>query len=272
MDPLMLVAEWWWIAPVAAGGVTAGAIGMRRRSRSSGRRLAVDAARHDLKIAQTAIVEKKAAVKVARADVAHVSAERAARRATPEQVASAKRMLRDSERDVKAAAADIRARQARLQAARAAIPAPSAPRPLDRLRSEHDAIVLQWMQYETDPARQIAYPAMTDVKQPATAAYLRAAGRATDLRREAGDRPTPAEFAAYRDGVAQLARAFEIAEHAARVAAGERPAAPAWQDAAQDAISRSAEAIDRAAEAAASAFTAWTARGRKPPRPPRDDT
>ncbi|MCK2036019.1 hypothetical protein KZC51_07700 [Microbacterium sp. SSW1-49] len=272
MDPLMLVAEWWWIAPVAAGGVTAGVIGVRHRSRSSGRRLAVDAARHDLKIAQTAIVEKKAAVKVARADVAQVSAERAARRATPEQVASAKRMLRDAERDVKAAAADIRARQARLQAARAAIPAASAPRPLDRLRSEHDAIVVQWMQYETDPSRQIAYPAMTDVKQPTTAAYLRAAGRATDLRREAGDRPTPAEFAAYRDGVAQLARAFEIAEHAARVAAGERPAAPAWHDAAQDAISRSAEAIDRAAEAAATAFTAWTARGRKPPRPPRDDT
>jgi hypothetical protein len=263
MDPLMLLAEWWWLAPVAAGGVTAGAIGVRRRTKRSGRRLAVDAARHDLKLAQSGIAEKRADVKIAKADLAHVSAERAARRATPEQLASARRMLRDAERNVKAATADIRARRARLQAARAAIPAASAPRPLERLRADHDAIVVRWMQYETDPALQIAYPAMTDVKQPATAAYLRAAGRATDLRREAGDRPTPAEFAAYRDGVAQLARALDVAEHGARVTAGEAPAGPGWQDAAQEALSRSAEAIDRAAGAAASAFSAWTTRGRK---------
>lgn len=258
----MLLAEWWWLAPVAAGGVTAGAIGVGRRTKRSGRRLAVDAARHDLNLARSGIAEKRAAVKIARADVAHVAAERAARRATPDQLASARRMLRDAERDVKSATADIRARRARLQAARAAIPSSSAPRPLERLQAEHDAVVARWMQYETDPARQIAYPAMTDVKQPATAAYLRAAGRATDLRREAGDRPTPAEFAAYRDGVAQLARALDVAEHGARVNAGEAPAGPGWQDAAQEALSRSAEAIDRAAGAAASAFGAWTARKR----------
>lgn len=269
MDPLSLAVELWWIAPVAVGGVTAGAIGLRHRSRSSGRRLAVDAARLDLRTARAGIAEKRAAVKIAKADVAHVSAERAARRASPEQVASARRMLRDAERDVKAAIADIKARNARLTAARAAIPSASAPRPLDRLRSEHDAIVVRWMQYETDPAWQIAYPGMTDVKQPATAAYLRAAGRATDLRREAGDRPTPAEFAAYRDAVAQLARALDVAEHAARVTAGEISGAPGWQDAAQDALSRSAEALDRAAGMAASAFSTWTKRGRKDPEPPR---
>ncbi|WEK62389.1 MAG: hypothetical protein P0Y60_06465 [Candidatus Microbacterium colombiense] len=269
MDPWLLVGEWWWIAPVAAGGIAAGAFGVRRRARSSGRRLAVDAARHDLKIAQTVVVEKRVAVKVARADVAHASAERAAGRATPDQLASAKRMLREGERDAKVAAADVRARQARLQAARAAIPPASAPRPLDRLREQHDAIVVRWMQYETDPARQISYPAMTDVKQPATAAYLRAAGQATDRRREAGDHPSPADFSAYRDAVAQLARALDVAEHAARVKAGELPAGAAWQDAAQDALARSAEALDRAAGAAASAFTAWTTRGRKRPEDPR---
>lgn len=177
-------------------------------------------------------------------------------------------MLRDTERDVKAATADVKARYARLQAARAAIPSASAPRPLERLRSDHDAIVVRWMQYETDPARQIVYPSMTDVKQPETAAYLRAAGRATDLRRDAGDRPTPAQFGAYRDAVAQLARALDVAEHAARVKAGEIPPGSGWQGTAQDAFSRSAEALDRAANAAASALNSWTKRGRKDPDAP----
>lgn len=265
MDPLLLLAEFWWTAPVAAGGVTAGAFGLRRRrSRTSGRRIAVDAAQYDLKRARTAIAEKRAAVKTARADVAHAMAERAARRATPEQVASARRRLRDAELDVKAAIADIRARHARLQAARAAIPASSEPRPLERLRAEHDAVVGRWMLYETDLARQIAYPSMTDVKQPATAAYLRAAERANDRRRDAGDRPSPVEYSAYRDAVSQLATALDVAEHAARATAGEVTSGPGWQDAAQDVLTRSAEAFDKAAGAAASALNAWTSRTRKP--------
>lgn len=203
------------------------------------------------------------AVKLARADVARISAERNAGRATPEQVAGAKRMLRAKENDAKAAAADVRAKQVRLNAARAAIPAASAPRPLERLQAEHDAIVTRWMRYETDTALQIAYPAMTDVKQPATAEYLRAAGYAVETRRAATGRVSAADFAAYRDAVADLERAFEAAEHAARVQAGEAPqASSAWQDAAQDMISRSADAIDRAAGAAASALAAWNARKR----------
>lgn len=266
MDPLILLGEWWWTAAVAAGGITAGAIGIRRRNTRSGRRIAVDAARHDLKAARIAVVEKRAAVKVARAEHAHVSAQRSARSATPEQVASARRMLRDAEQTAKAASADVRAKQARLNAARAALPATSAPRPIERLHAEHEAIVARWMVYETDPGLQIAYPSMSDVKQPATAAYLRAADRATEARRTASENPTPAEFSAYRDAVADLARAFDVAEHAARIQAGAEPTASAWQGAAQEAIARSAEAIDRAAGAAASAFTAWSQRKR-----PRDD-
>ncbi|MGG1909543.1 hypothetical protein AB1285_21505 [Microbacterium sp. NRRL B-14842] len=46
MDPFLLVAEWWWLVPTAAAGVTAGAIGVRRRNTRSGRRLEYDAARH----------------------------------------------------------------------------------------------------------------------------------------------------------------------------------------------------------------------------------
>ena len=262
MDPLLLVAEWWWIAPAAAGAGAVGVMGVRGRSRASGRRLAYDAARANLKAARQLATERRLALKVARADLAHVTAQRAARTATPEQVASAKRMLRDRERDAKAATAEVRARQARLSAARAEIPVSSGPRPLERLHLAHDAVTARWMQYETDAARQIAYPAMTDVKRPATAAYLRAAGHANECRRGASGKITPADFTAYRDAVADLERAFDVAEHAAKVQAGEAPPAPAWQDAAQDVLSRSAEALDRAADAAASAIATWTNRSR----------
>ncbi|MFS0893015.1 hypothetical protein [Microbacterium sp. 179-I 3D3 NHS] len=261
MDPLLLVAEWWWIAPAAAAAGTVGVIGVNRRSSStSGRRLEFDAARHDLRVAQQLAVERRTALKIARADLARLMAERAAQRATADQVAGARRMLRERERDAKAAQADVRARQVRLNAARAAIPAASAPRPLDRLRAQHDAVVARWMRYETDPGLQIAYPAMTDVRRAETAAYLRAAGQATDARRAVDGRATAAEYGVYRDAVAELERAFEAAEHAARVHAGEVPPSGAWQDAAQDMLSRSSEAIDRAAAAAASVISAWTQR------------
>lgn len=134
---------------------------------------------------------------------------------------------------------------------------------MERLHAAHDAVTARWMRYETDPALQISYPAMTDVKSSETAAYFRSAGHATDMRRAAAGRITPAEFAAYRDAVAELERAFEAAEHAAKVQAGEAPTTAAWQDAAQDMLSRSAEALDRAAGAAAAALSSWTNR-RKP--------
>lgn len=271
MDPLLLAAEWWWIAPAAVAAGTVGVMGMRRRSSTvSGRRLAVDAARHDLREAQLVAAERRTAWKIARADLARITAERAAQRATAEQVAGARRMLRERERDAKAAFADVRARQVRLNAARAAVPSASEPRPLERLHAAHDAVTARWMRYETDPALQISYPAMTDVKNPETAVYFRAAGHAVDMRRAAVGRITPAEFAAYRDAVAELERAFEAAEHAAKVQAGEAPATAAWQDAAQDMLSRSAEAIDRAAGAAAAALSSWTSR-RKPDRSDKSD-
>ncbi len=262
MEPLILLSEWWWTAAVGVGGVTAGGIALRRRSVRSGRRLEVDAARIDLRAAQQTSTERRLAVKLARADVTRISAERSARRATAEQVAGAKRLLRDKENDARAAAADVRAKQVRLTAARASVPRASEPRPLERLQAQHDAITARWMRYETDAALQIAYPAMTDVKHPATAAYARAAGHAVDARREAAHSPRADTYAAYRDSVADLERALEAAEYAARVHAGEAPAAPAWQTTAQDLLSRSTEAIDRAAGAAASAIAAWNDRRR----------
>lgn len=265
MDPLLIVAEWWWLAPAAAAAGAVGVFGLRRRSRRSGRRLAVDAARHDLRTAQQTVAERRLALKVTRAEYARIAAERAAGRASADRVAGARRILRERERDMKAVHAEVRVRRVRLSAAKAAVPPASAPRPLERLRAEHEAITARWMRYETDPALQISYPAMTDVRQAATAAYLRAAGRANDLRREAQHTPTPAAYSAYRDAVSDLESAFEAAEHRARVLAGEAPQT-AWQEAAQDVLSKSAEAIDQAAGAVSAAFAAWSARKR-----PRDD-
>lgn len=280
MDPFwLLAAEFWWVAPTAIGAGTLGVIGVRRRAGAGGRRLAYDAARADLREAQRAAAERRMAVKVASAEHARVAAERAASRASADEVASARRALRQAEKDAKAAAADVRVRRARVKATAADIPSASAPErlPLARLRAAHDAILARWVDYETDPAKLIAFPSMSDARDPATAAFLGASERARDLRREMSDRPTPAEFSAYRDAVAQLERAFDVAERNAQSRArGTGPvtdstAPGGWQETAQDVLSRSTEAWGRAADAAASAIAAWNARDRggadaKPPR------
>lgn len=266
----MLATEWWWIAPTAVGAGAVTAVGVRRRSSTSGRRLAFDAARDDLKEAQREVGERRRAVKIARAEHARLVAERTASRATSADVASARRTLKQAEQNAKAAAADVRARRVHLNVARAEIPAASKRErfPVARLHRSHDTITARWMEYETDPAKLIAYSTMSDAKDPATAAFLRAAREAQELRPAADARITTEEFAAYRDAVAHLERTFDVAEHTAKARAnGVDPnAAPAWQDAAQQVFSKSAETFDKAAEVAASALAAWNAR-----RPHRKD-
>lgn len=266
MDPLILAAEWWWIAPAAVGAGAVTAAGVRRRGRTSGRRLAFDAAKEDLKEAQYRAAESRRSVKLARAEHARLVAERTASRASTADVSSARRVLKQAEQEAKVAAADIKARRVQLNVARAEIPAGSKREryPVARLHRAHDAITARWMDYETDPAKLIAYPAMSDAKDPATAAFLSASRRAQDLRPEEAARTTTAEYAAYRDAVAQLERTFDVAEHAAKArAAGRDPnAAPVWQDTAQQVFTRSADVIDKATGAAASAFAAWNARNK----------
>lgn len=262
----MLAAEWWWIAPTAVGAGTATALGVRRRRTTSGRRLALDAARSDLKEAQYTVAQQRRTVKLARAEHARLVAERTASRASPADVSSARRILKQAEQDAKIAAADVRARRVHVSVARAEIPTTSQREryPVVRLHRAHDAITARWMEYETDPAKLIAYPSMSDVTDPATSAFLSASRHALELRPAPGVRITTEEFAAYRDAVAHLERAFDVAEHSAKArAAGKDPnAAPAWQDTAQQVFTRSADALDKAAGAAASAFAAWNARRR----------
>lgn len=228
--------------------------------------MAFDAARDDLKEAQYRAAERKRAVKLARAEHARLVAERTASRASAADVASARRVLKHAEQDARAATADVRARRVQLNVARAEIPLASKREryPVARLHRAHDAITARWMDYETDPAKLIAYPTMSDAKDPATAAFLTASRNAKELRPAAGERIATEDFAAYRDAVAQLERTFDVAEHAAKArAAGRDPnASPVWQDTAQQVFTRSADVLDKAAGAAASAFAAWNARSR----------
>lgn len=88
---------------------------------------------------------------------------------------------------------------------------------LGRLMAEHDEITARWLDYELDAAKVIAFPAMTDVRQPLTSAYHRAKRRADDLRPDAPTaRVSDVDFEAYREAVHEFAIAFETAEQEAR--------------------------------------------------------
>ncbi|RLK52259.1 hypothetical protein [Microbacterium telephonicum] len=255
MDPLWAsIAEFWWVAPAAAGLGAAGLIGVHHR-RTAARRIEVDTARLELRGAQSDAVAARSAARIARADLARVQAERAASRASGDDVAAARRELTTAQRDAKAAAASVRSRRARLTAARAALPHTSDPArlPLARLMAEHDAVTAAWMQYETDPAKLIAFPEMPDARVPVTAVFLSARAAASQARpRDAKARITPAEYAAYRDAVHRLTLAFKDAEASAwreaRASGAVPPQPQAWVSVTQTAVLRSGEVLARVAE------------------------
>lgn len=88
---------------------------------------------------------------------------------------------------------------------------------LTRLIAEHDAVTRRWLDYELDVAKLIAYPAMSDGRQPLTAAFLRAKKVADGLRPASPhEKSTAASVAEYRGAVADYGAAFEVAERDAR--------------------------------------------------------
>lgn len=233
------------------------------------RRLEVDAARRELREAQAAAARAKGVVRISRAELGRLEAERTAGRATGAEVTAARAHAQTAQREAKAAAAAVRARRAQLSAARAMLPhAASDPtkQPLARLMAEHDAVTARWIPYETDPAKLIAFPAMSDARVPSTAAFLAEQSRAQAARPEsATTRIGLTQYTEYRDAVHGLERAFAVAEAEAwRLAgadgsltadAGASPSASeTWTATAQQAIARSASALTRAAEVAAAAY------------------
>jgi len=258
------LAEFWWVAPAAAGAGAVGFVGVRRGRTTRARRLGLTAAQHELQQARSDAVSARAAARVA--------AERAVGRAHPDDVRTARRALETAQRAKAAAIATIRVARARVGAERAAVPARGTdPKhlPLARLMAAHDAIAARWMEYETDAARRLAFPALSDVRVPATAEFLRLEGIAREHRPASATATlTPEQFSTYRAAVDDTGRAFAAAEQEAWRLAGHRPDdAPAdhstaarWTIVATEAIARSVDGISRAAEGAASALDAYRSR------------
>ena len=101
--------------------------------------------------------------------------------------------------------------------------APARPAPetqatqLERLFATHDAVTARWLDYELDVAKTIAFPAMSDGRQPLTAAFLRAKRIADGLRpASAKARLTKEQLTEYRNAVADFEVAFDVAERDAR--------------------------------------------------------
>ncbi|GAA1977626.1 hypothetical protein [Microbacterium pumilum] len=88
---------------------------------------------------------------------------------------------------------------------------------LERLFASHDEVTSRWLEYELDVAKTIAFPAMSDGRQPLTAAFLRAKRIADGLRpASAKARLTREQLAEYRNAVADYEVAFDVAERDAR--------------------------------------------------------
>ncbi|MFJ4223651.1 hypothetical protein [Microbacterium sp. NPDC089695] len=88
---------------------------------------------------------------------------------------------------------------------------------LERLFAEHDEITARWLDYELDVAKLIAFPAMSDGRQPLVAAFLRAKKTADALRPASADAEISEQrVSEYLDAVGAYAVAFEIAEKDAR--------------------------------------------------------
>lgn len=95
--------------------------------------------------------------------------------------------------------------------------APENATELDRLFAAHDEVTARWLEYELDVAKLIAYPAMSDGRQPLTAAFLRAKKVADRLRPESDTaRLTPEQLAEYRNALTDYEVAFDVAERDAR--------------------------------------------------------
>ncbi|MET0297662.1 MAG: hypothetical protein ABW024_09690, partial [Microbacterium sp.] len=183
MEPLLaFVVDFWWIAPASLGAGGVGYAMITKNSRRA-RRLELDAARHEEALAYRASLAARAGVRAAQADVQQAQAQHGRFTLAP-PVIEAKRVLqlaRQAQKNagltLKAARTRVRAVQTQLQAS-----ARDAQLPLEKVMHEHDEITAQWLAYETDPLKALAYPQMSDARHPATFAFLQAHSEAHRLR------------------------------------------------------------------------------------------
>jgi hypothetical protein len=220
MEPVFALFEaWWWVGPatVGLGGVSYATLTSGRRRT---RRLEVDAARREVTSAQAAIGMARADARAAHARMLAARAETGTWLPGFLSAPEAYRELQLAKRAQRSAVTTLRAKRMAVSAARARMAAasrdPSAA-PLAALMRRHDNVTARWLDYETDVAKLIAYPQMTDARHPSTAAFLVRRAEASHLRpASATARITAIDFVAYRDAVQALEAAFSVAEYDAR--------------------------------------------------------
>ena len=137
------------------------------------------------------------------------------------EVLHAKAELKAAQAGARPAAAGAESLPA-ITTARATTPAPresvtTQGTQLERLFAAQDAVTARWLDYELDVAKIIAFPAMSDGRQPLTAAFLRAKRVADGLRpASAKARLSKDQLSEYRNAVADYEVAFDVAERDAR--------------------------------------------------------
>jgi hypothetical protein len=225
MDPVFaFAAELWWLGPVVIGGGAASFAAIRYGRRHRERTIEYAAARHELDVARARLHGARAQVTSARAAMLAAKSERQAGRAGTGAMDAARRSLGDAQREMRSAQTALQGRRVQVRAARIALrgmPRDDEHLPTARLVAAHDAVVSRWMEYETDPAKAIAFPTMTDTRVPATSALLTALDRARWLRPTSPKASmTPEAYSHYRAAVTDLEAAFQTAEADAWRAAG----------------------------------------------------
>jgi hypothetical protein len=268
VDPVLLFVEsWWWAVPVIAGigAVVYGAVTTNGRR---ARRLELDAARLEERNAIQTLVTARADTRAAKSEVL---AARARREAPRSVLTEAQRRAAES-RDLEwSASLNLRAARSRVRAARMQYHSRTteAPLPIEALVARHDAVTARWLEYETDPAKALAFPQMLDSQHPATLAFLRAQRDAQQLRPAATrDRVTPAAYLAYRDAVASEEAAFEAAERDALGLPRESPSGFPWSPmtvAFPSWLPRAAEVLRTVADVASTLPASATPRKTDPP-------
>lgn len=297
MDPLFaFAAEFWWLGPTVIAGGAASFAGIRYGRRQRARSLEYAGAKHELAVARTRLFTARAQAKSAQATLLVAKSARQSGRGSVGEIEAARQAVGEAQRELRSAQTGLRGRRVQVKAARALMrrmPRGDEHLPLPRLVAEHDAVLARWVAYETDPAKAIAFPTMSDARVPATAALLTAMDTARWLRPRPG-KPTltPEEFARYRTAVTELEAAFHTAEAAAWRAAGASGRPPsgasdrafgdgagvppqlrgAWDDLVENARAAAVTAATAAAESAREAI--WRAAKKAPPSeestPPRD--
>ena len=287
MDPLLAFAvQSWWLGPTVIAGGAASFAGIRYGRRRRARALEYAGAKHEFAVARVRLYTARAQAKSAQAALLLAKSARHGGRGSVGEIEAARLAVGEAQRELRAAQTGLRGRRVQVKAAKTLMrrmPRGDEHLPLSRLAAEHDAVLAAWMAYETDPAKAIAFPTMSDARVPATGALLIAMDTARWLRpRPETPTLTPEEFARYRSAVTELEAAFRVAEAAAWRAAGAsgRPpggaagasAAPtlppllrsAWDDLVENARDAATTAAAAAAESAREAIQRATQRSPRP--------